>query len=387
MPVNASGMSNRVREPSKYSASWRAAAATARASGRSVWSAPIGAGAPGASAFGRSRPVRASSVSLEDEPPDRRLEREPTDRGGGEVGRAGRSECGAHAALTCLSVGDTAFGRAEGAVEFQRWATAYARHGRQRSASRLERDGVARLAEVGDRAAHAEVGLEEGVGVAEHAHRDIVRRPRTDPVELEQAGAEHVRVRAGVDLEVAGGDGLRPGRRACGGATAGIGNAAGSSAARLASASGVGKACVIGRTGSGIGSPAARTRAPSTVRAPADGDLLADDGTHGQLEAVGRAGNAEPGRACDERPEQRIRAEESGRRRRGRRRGSGGGGSGRSRPSDRAGRRARTRPSTYPPSPPALSATVPRPLGRRRLRRYVTPSNASMPATAREPRK
>ena len=48
--------------------------------------------------------------------------------------------------------------------------------------------------------------------------------------------------------------------------------------------------------------PAARTSRPATVRAPDDRDLLADDGAHGQLEAVGGAGHTPARIARDDGP-------------------------------------------------------------------------------------
>ena len=61
-----------------------------------------------------------------------------------------------------------------------RWCSAYERHGRQRSASASAPLGDPSTPSEVERVAHAEVGGQEDVGIAERPHGDVAGRPRTD---------------------------------------------------------------------------------------------------------------------------------------------------------------------------------------------------------------
>ena len=66
------------------------------------------------------------------------------------------------------------------ASAIHRCSTAYARHGRQRSARASSSDAVEPSPVCGKLSLHADVGGEKRVALAERAHRDVLRRPFAD---------------------------------------------------------------------------------------------------------------------------------------------------------------------------------------------------------------
>ena len=117
--------------------------------------------------------------------------------------------------------------------------------------------------------ADAEVGGQEGVGVAQGPHGDVLGRPGADARECDEGAADLSRVGTRVEHEVTAGDRLGQGGRVPVADPAGMANAPGSRRARSASASGLGKSRVTVPCGVTSEAPAAATRRPATVRAPA----------------------------------------------------------------------------------------------------------------------
>ena len=120
--------------------------------------------------------------------------------------------------------------------------------------------------ERGERLTHAEVGVEEHVGIAEAAHHDVAGRPRPDAADgaqpLDHLGAVDARRRArgrrGDESRRRVGS-CRPGRSA----------SAGRPASAAASRSIDGNRCVSAGSPIATGSPTAAAMRPATVRAPA----------------------------------------------------------------------------------------------------------------------
>ena len=231
---------------------------------------------------------------------------------------------------------------------------------------------VVRQAECGGRPADAEVGGHEGIGVAQCPHGDVFRRPRSDARERHQGAPELGRVGPGVDHDVPVGDG--PGQGHDGAAPAGRHG----EGARIA----LGQRDERGRGGEEVGHRAERggeelaggEHQPSGHRPRAgDGDLLPDDGAHGELEAVGRAGDAASRIAPHHGADERVVDARPPKWRRDRHRGRAAVGSVRPRSAGRADPTGRARPPRRPGrrcrrSPGARRVTMPWPWGRRRLR-------------------
>ena len=203
---------------------------------------------------------------------------------------------------TCRRVGDRLC---------HRWCRAYDRHGRHRSASAAAARGDGVGAEALERVAHAEVGRHEHVGVAERAHRDVLRGPRPDAGQLLQCRRQLVPVGAGVES-------IAPSAIAAHAATSDRPRARGHRQRRrvearpVAAADGNSSAALSVRhhrraAGSRIADRGASR--PATVGRPGDRHLLADDRPHEELGAVDDARRAQARAACGRAGRARIGAE------------------------------------------------------------------------------
>src|SRR5688572_19158410 len=186
-------------------------------------------------------------------------------------------------------------------------------------APRAPRLRVRRAADARERVADAGVAREEDVRVAQRAHDDVAGGPLPDSWDRHELLARFVRIRAGVEDQLAGGGEARDLDQSTGtaawhrkrlgvdpGQDVRAGKAAGERVAiraRRAIRRGWRLAILRNRR-------AVLLRKPPEDRPRArDRHLLPDDRPHGELEAVDRAGHSQPRMRSHERAEQRVRAE------------------------------------------------------------------------------
>ena len=152
-----------------------------------------------------------------------------------------------------------------------------------------------------------DIGGRESVGLAQAAHGDVLRGPFADPRQGAQAHDRCLEIPPRVEQERVDGGRLRkPGDRRGAGARHAEARDVGPRqpfGAREDVRQAMCRAIVVGareRLAEGL------HQLPGEPRRRADGDLLPEDGTHGDLEPVEGAGNPKAGPFLDQRPQRRI---------------------------------------------------------------------------------